>query len=319
MDDTSRQATLNQVFDFLNAALQTGFSVIVDLHPRPGNKDWNTSAILDAPDGPKFTLYEQFAEQLAARLQARDSSRLALELMNEPQSPCVRTSGTDWTVFQQQLYSDIRKTAKTLRLVVTGGCFSSLDGLSNLDLHTFPDKNLFVMVHFYDPFQFTHQGAPWSPYTKYLAGLRYPVRAEDKPAADAASQAWISGPGPAGTDYDTAWSQAQSQLKNYFSNPYSRAAIGNRLDIISRWASTMGIPSSEIIMGEFGVMNEGGSLGTTPDALAARAAWLHDVSSLAAARGFGWAVWGYHGGFGIVSEDSARVLDPSVLSALFGP
>lgn len=319
MDETSRKAALDQVFDFLNAALLSGFNVIVDLHPRPGSKDWSANAILDAPDGPKFTLYEQFAEELAARLQAKHPYRLALELMNEPQSACVRTSGTDWTVFQKQLYADIRKTVQTLTLVVTGGCNSSIDGLPNLDLHALSDMNLFVMVHFYEPFQFTHQGASWSPYTKYLAGLRYPVLAGDEPAAGTATQAWISGLGLTGTAYDTAWTQAQGQLKNYFSNPYAAAVIGSRLDTVARWAGTMGLARSRIVIGEFGVMSEGGSLGTASDALAARAAWLHDVSSIAGSRGFGWAVWGYHGGFGIVSDDSARVLDAGVLSALFGP
>jgi hypothetical protein len=65
-------------------------------------------------------------------------------------------------------------------------------------------------------------------------------------------------------------------------------------------------------------MNEGGGLGMSSADRAARAAWLHDVASVAAARGFGWAVWGYHGGFGIVSNDPSRTLDPDVVSALFG-
>lgn len=318
MDEASRNTVLDEIFDFLNVALRTGFNVIVDLHPRPGSKDWNARAILDALDGPKFTLYEQFAEELAARLQARHPYRLALELMNEPQSPCVNTGGTDWTVFQKQLYTGIRKTTQRLTLVVTGGCHSAIDGLPYLDLSALPDKNLFVMVHYYEPFQFTHQGASWSPYTKYLAGLRYPVSTADQPTASTATQAWISGLGLTGDAYDSAWTQAQGQLQNYFASPCTKTVIGQRLNKLAQWAGAAGVVRSRIILGEFGVMNEGGSLGTSSDALAARATWLHDVSSLSVSRGFGWAVWGYHGAFGIVSDDSVRTLDPSVLSALFG-
>ena len=92
----------------------------------------------------------------------------------------------------------------------------------------------------------------------------------------------------------------------------------SRFDIVARWADSMDISRSRVLVGEFGVMDEGGSLGTSPEALAARDVWLHDVSSIASSRGFGWAVWGYHGEFGIVSDNSARILDPGINTALFG-
>ena len=112
--------------------------------------------------------------------------------------------------------------------------------------------------------------------------------------------------------------QADGQIKNYFASPYTRATIDHRFDIVARWADSMDISRSRVLVGEFGVMDEGGSLGTSPEALAARDAWLHDVSSIASSRGFGWAVWGYHGEFGIVSDNSARILDPGINTALFG-
>jgi endoglucanase len=317
-DDAGMSRALEPVFDFVHAALQDGFAVDVDLHPRPGSKDWSPSAILDSPTGPKFARYEHFVEILAARLQADKTGRLALELMNEPQSPCVRANGTDWTQFQQQLYADARKVAPSLDLIVTGGCFSSIDGLADLDLRSMRDSHLYVMIHFYEPFQFTHQGAGWSPYSRYLAGLRYPVRAEDQPSAEAATQSWLQRQKPVSTSGDPASSQADKQLGAYFAHPFDAVSISRRFDVAASWADSLGLPRSHVLIGEFGVMNEGGGLGTSPADRAARAAWLHDVASTAAARGFGWAVWGYHGGFGIVSDDPARVLDPDVLSALFG-
>ncbi|MDE2267239.1 MAG: hypothetical protein KGL29_15155, partial [Alphaproteobacteria bacterium] len=140
---------------------------------------------------------------------------------------------------------------------------------------------------------------------------------QDEASAEAATQAWISHLGLIGAAYDTALSQADGQLRSYFSTPYDRSKIDHRFDIAARWADSMRLPHSRIIVGEFGVMNEGGGLGSDGADVAARADWLHDVSSSADAHGFGWAVWGYHGAFGIVSDDPARTLDSSVTAALF--
>jgi hypothetical protein len=310
--DTMRAEALTRLFDFLRTAQQAGFAVIVDLHPRPGG-DYSPAQILAAPDSPKFAQYSGFARMLAARLQASANPRLALELMNEPQSACVKTSGTDWTVFQSGLYRDVRAAAPLLNLVVTGGCYSGVDGLQYLDLQNLRDSRLFVMVHFYEPQFFTHQGAPWSNLTRGLAGLVYPPEpsAEDQTFATSAAWAQQKGLPPDGGD-------AERKVRDYYSKPFDGRAVQDRLSVAAAWADRQGIARDHIIVGEFGVMWEGGGLGTGAEALRSRAQWLHDVSHAASSFGFGWAVWGYHGGFGIVSDNAARVLDPTVTQALFG-
>ena len=307
-----RAEALAQLFDFLRVAQQAGFAVLVDLHPRPGGDD-SPAQILTTPDSPRFVQYSAFARTLAARLQASGNPRLALELMNEPQSPCVKASGTDWTVFQSQLYRDVRVAAPLLSLVVTGGCYSSVDGLQNLDLSGQRDPRLFVMVHFYEPHFFTHQGAPWSALTRGLAGLVYPPDPSEEDRTLATSAAWAQQKGLPPDNGDV-----ERKIRDYYNKPIDGRAVQDRLGIAAAWADREGIPRDHIIVGEFGVMWEGGGLGTDVQALRSRALWLHDVSHAAESFGFGWAVWGYHGGFGIVSDNAARVLDPTVTQALFG-
>ena len=309
--EAARDIALAQLFDFLRVAQQNGFAVIVDLHPRPGSP-WSPSAILTTPDSPKFAQYSAFAKLLAARLQASGNPRLALELMNEPQSVCAKTSGTDWTVFQSALYRDVRASAPLLSLVVTGGCNSSVDGLAGLDLRELKDPRVYLMVHFYEPHLFTHQGAPWSALTRGLAGLTYPPEpaAEDGTLAESASWAQQKGLPPDNGDADR-------KIRSYYAQPFGEHEIAARLGIAAAWADRQGLARDHVIVGEFGVMSEGGGLGASPAGLQSRATWLRDVSRAASHLGFGWAVWGYHGGFGIVSDNAARMLDPSVLAALF--
>jgi hypothetical protein len=51
---------------------------------------------------------------------------------------------------------------------------------------------------------------------------------------------------------------------------------------------------------------------------ASRNAWIHDVRTALEADGIGWAMWDYHGGFGVVPDEKQRppLPDPATVEAL---
>lgn len=63
-------------------------------------------------------------------------------------------------------------------LFLTGGCWSNIEGLADLDTDLLHDPRNFVSIHFYYPFRFTHQSATWSePYLAGTIGVPYPAAA----------------------------------------------------------------------------------------------------------------------------------------------
>ena len=72
----------------------------------------------------------------------------------------------------------IRRIAPQLPLFLTGGCWSNIEGIVQLDTDLLHDRHNFVSVHFYYPFLFTHQSATWSmPYLAGTIGVPYPASA----------------------------------------------------------------------------------------------------------------------------------------------
>ena len=115
---------------------------------------------------------------MPAALAAVDTGVVALEPMNEPQSQCRIVFGTDWTAYQQAMVERIRRISARLPLFLTGGCWSNIEGIVQLDTDLLHDRRNFVSVHFYYPFLFTHQSATWSmPYLAGTIGVPYPASA----------------------------------------------------------------------------------------------------------------------------------------------
>jgi endoglucanase len=84
-------------------------------------------------------------------------AELALELLNEPQSDL--TAGR-WNELLLETISVIRRTNPKRLLVVGPANFNGIEQLPYLKLPA-DDQHLVVTVHYYRPFKFTHQGAPW--------------------------------------------------------------------------------------------------------------------------------------------------------------
>jgi endoglucanase len=95
-------------------------------------------------------------EQIAVRHKDRPAA-VCFELLNEPHG---KLSDEKWNAAIPELLRTVRKTNPTRAVIVGPGQWNSIRALDKLELPK-EDRNLILTVHFYDPFEFTHQGAHW--------------------------------------------------------------------------------------------------------------------------------------------------------------
>jgi endoglucanase len=94
--------------------------------------------------------------QIAARYKDRPAE-VYFELLNEPHGNLTESI---WNAIIPQLLAAVRNTNPSRPIIVGPGRWNATEALDTLELPA-DDRNLIVTVHFYEPFQFTHQGAPW--------------------------------------------------------------------------------------------------------------------------------------------------------------
>ena len=139
-------------------ATAAGLSVIIDEHDNTycGNNGPECRAKLHS-----------FWSEVAPRYRNAPKS-VMFEILNEPHGQM----NDIWQDTFTEMLAQIRKTNPT-RIVVIGPTRS--DSRSYLDSFELPedDRNILVTFHYYEPMQFTHQGAPWSPQTKDLKGVSW--------------------------------------------------------------------------------------------------------------------------------------------------
>jgi endoglucanase len=87
-------------------------------------------------------------------------SEVYFEILNEPNE---KLTPALWNQYFREALTIVRKTNPKRTIIVGPGQWNSIDALEKLDLPK-EDHNLIVTVHFYNPFDFTHQGAPWTDY-----------------------------------------------------------------------------------------------------------------------------------------------------------
>lgn len=93
--------------------------------------------------------------QLARRYQDRPA-RVLFEILNEPHSDLTATL---WNEFAAEALAVLREWNPDRNVVVGPVSWNSTNALPDLELPA--DPHVIVTVHFYEPFQFTHQGAEW--------------------------------------------------------------------------------------------------------------------------------------------------------------
>ena len=304
----------------IRMVLDAGLNIVVDLHTIPGEKDRPGAVETILQDEATFQHYSDMVARFAQRLEVEDHARVALEIINEPIIDCDAKEGDSkqWPALIGKLHQAARKTAPTLPLVITGACWGDAGLLNDLPDSVKQDPNALFTFHSYAPFILTHQGAGWSgDFIVHVTGLPYPLERlgtqelERRIEAIKAKMLRDGGMirGPEMVPYlDELIDEigTPEKLKALMEKPFVQAA---------EFADANNIARNRIFLGEFGMIRQEYDTDyVMPHEW--RIDFMRDTAEMASDQGFGWAVWGYSGAFGMVEEFSGRPVEGNVAAEI---
>ena len=279
--------------DRVKMLLDAGLAVVVDLHPDPDYKQQ-----VGENDAAADGLVADWRD-LAGRLADLPRDRVWFEVMNEPHG----IDPADWRDLQLRAVDAIREAAPEHTIVVSAGGWTNAATLYGdpedengeappAAFEPYGVPNLVYTFHFYDPHLWTHQGAGWGwEIAERTKGLPWPADPADAERIAAET-----------TDDDEAAGHVRYHVEH---GRLTEAWALDKLDRVAAWQREHDVP---VYVGEFGVY--------TPHAPRdARLRWHGFVADAFEERGWGWAMWDYAGGFGVVDGDE-REPDAGMLEAL---
>lgn len=128
-------------------ATKHGLNIIINVH--------HYDEIFDDPAGHSDRFIGLW-KQIAKHYQNHPKS-VMFELLNEPHKKL--TNDVVEPLLQRTL-DEVRKTNPTRKVIVGGENWSGIASLKTFDPPK-NDKNIIATFHFYEPFNFSHQGASW--------------------------------------------------------------------------------------------------------------------------------------------------------------
>ena len=139
-------AFMKRVVEVVDMAKAAKLRVIMDMH--------NYDELMADPSA-NAARFAGLWKQIATRFSGYDDN-LWFEMMNEPHKDL--TNANMLSIFNPAL-AEIRSTNPDRKVVIGGEFWSGISSLATLELPD--DKNIIATFHYYEPFNFTHQGATW--------------------------------------------------------------------------------------------------------------------------------------------------------------
>lgn len=277
-DDSDFIGRLDHAVDQM---LAKGMAVQIDIHPE---SDYKKRVSTTSEGVDRFVMLWR---KLAAHYAGRNPDLVFFEIMNEPEE----RDPYRWAGVQARAAAAIREVAPKNTIIAAGANWSGIGDL--LMQQPLPDGNVIYTFHFYEPMQFTHQGASWTGTWPILThNIPYPPTEE--------------GLQPSLAEVPDAISKYE--LEHYWLDHWDAQRIRMEIDAAAGWGKEHNVP---VICNEFGVHR--------PVAPAdSRMRWIHDVRTALEADGIGWTMWDYRGGFGVVWKDEGQPakVDQAVVEAL---
>ncbi len=157
-------AFLKRIDEIVDWAILEGLQVIIDVH--------HYEDLMENPDfhEPRLdAIWEQLSYHYATAPQ-----NLIFEIINEPNGG-MTVERTDQ--LNKRLINVIRQYNKDRWVIVGSAGWGNLDSLTKSSPPR--DPKIITTFHYYDPFEFTHQGAPWA-YEQHPVGRRWTGQGEEK-------------------------------------------------------------------------------------------------------------------------------------------
>lgn len=138
---------LERIKTVIDEALKNKLHIIINMH--------HHEDLIANPTGQKERFLSQW-RQIADYFKSYPDS-LLFEVLNEPNG---KLTPELWNQFAADAVSEIRKTNPDRTIMLGTAEWGGIGGLNYLQLPN--DDNIIVAIHYYNPFEFTHQGAEWT-------------------------------------------------------------------------------------------------------------------------------------------------------------
>ncbi len=165
--DTTMLEELDTVLDH---AIAAGLVPVIDEHDYPSCQQDPISCA---------TKLKAFWRQISARYAGRFPNAV-FEILNEPGGALSQDA---WNGLVAEVLDEIRVSNPRRSVIVAAINSEDPHQAARLVLPD-SDRNIIVTVHYYKPFHFTHQGAPWSTDLASVHDIAWGSKAEEQQVAD---------------------------------------------------------------------------------------------------------------------------------------